>query len=346
MSNPLISLLIGTILLVVVTALFWPERGLISRWRSVRRMTSRVLQEDALKYIQKIEFGGQTSSTQGVAGALGIDLNRAVEVIAELETLGLVERVGERLRLTNEGSQVAMNVIRAHRLWEQYLAENTGYQQSEWHNQAEHFEHNFTAEELDQLAGALGNPLYDPHGDPIPSKEGQFFDHDAILLTDLELGQAARIVHVGDEPETVAAQIEAEGLLPGMIVRVSEKTSNRVKFWANGEEHLLAPIVAVKISVQRLEEFSEDLPVPGIPLNMLSMGQKGRVLQLSPRLRGPERRRLLDLGMLPGTVVEAEMSSPMGDPVAYRVRDSLIALRGEQARCIQVELVPEGEVVS
>ncbi|HAY83830.1 MAG TPA: hypothetical protein DCY42_02590 [Chloroflexi bacterium] len=52
----------------------------------------------------------------------------------------------------------------------------------------------------------------------------------------------------------------------------------------------------------------------------------------------------MDLGLLPGTLVEAEISSPLGDPVAYRVRDSLIALRREQARCIQVELIPGQEV--
>jgi Fe2+ transport system protein FeoA len=79
---------------------------------------------------------------------------------------------------------------------------------------------------------------------------------------------------------------------------------------------------------------------------MLSTGQKARVVQLSPRLRGPERRRLMDLGVLPGTLVEAEISSPMGDPVAYRIRDALIALRSEQARCIQVELLPEEEVLA
>lgn len=344
MFDPLVSLLIGIGLLVLGTALFWPQSGLVSRWRSVRRMTSRVMQEDALKYIQKLEFTGQSATIQGVAGALGLDLNRTVELVAELESLGLIDRIGERLRLTTEGSQVAMNVIRAHRLWEQYLAEHTGYQQSEWHNQAERIEHDFTPEELDELAGALGNPIYDPHGDPIPSKEGQLYDYDAVLLTDLEVGQIARIVHVGDEPETVGAQIEAEGLLPGMTVRVSEKSSNRIKFWTNGEEHLLAPVVASKINVMKLEDLGEESPPQGIPLDSLLTGQKGRVLQLSPRLRGAERRRLLDLGMLPGTVVEAELSSPMGDPVAYRVRDSLIALRGEQARCVQVEVLPEGEV--
>jgi len=345
MSDPLVSLVIGIVLVVMGIALFWPERGLVSRWRAVRQLTARVLQEDALKHIQKLDFSGQTATFQGVAGALGVDLNQAIEVIAELERLGLVLHEGERLRLSNEGRQVAMNVIRAHRLWEQYLAEHTGFRQSEWHSQAERFEHHFTPEELDELAGSLGNPLYDPHGDPIPSKEGQVFDHDAVLLTDLAVGEIARIVHVGDEPETVAAQIEAEGLLPGMIVRVSERTSHRVKFWTNGEEHVLAPIVALKISVVRLADAGVEIEQPGIPLTQLTTGQTGRVVNLSPRLRGAERRRLMDLGLLPGTLIEAEFSSPIGDPVAYRIRDSLIALRSEQARCIQVELLPEPEVV-
>jgi Fe2+ transport system protein FeoA len=76
-------------------------------------------------------------------------------------------------------------------------------------------------------------------------------------------------------------------------------------------------------------------------LNQLGVGQQARVLQLMPRLRGAERRRLMDLGMLPGTTVEADLSSPLGDPVAYRVRDALIALRSEQARNIKIEPITD-----
>lgn len=340
MPDPLLSLIIGTILLAIFGILFWPEIGVISRWRAVRRMNDRILHEDALKHVQKLAFNGRGATLQSVAGALGIDSNRAATLIMELESLRLLQRDGDKLLLTSEGSQVAMNVIRAHRLWEHYLAEHTGYHPSEWHHQAERQEHDLTPEQLDQLAGQLGNPLYDPHGDPIPSKEGQLFEHDATRLIDLETGAIARIVHIGDEPETVAAQIEAEALLPGMVVQVSEKTARRIRFWANGEEHLLAPIVAASINVQPLDEQEEALPKPGIPLDQLKPGQQATIIRLSPRLRGPERRRLMDLGMLPGTKIEADFSSPLGDPMAYRVRDSLIALRAEQAGCIKVELSP------
>jgi DtxR family Mn-dependent transcriptional regulator len=306
--------------------------------RRVRRLTSRILQEDALKHIQKQELSGRHVTVQSVAGALGIDTNAAIQVLADLVESGLVDHTGEDYSITQEGGQVAMNVIRAHRLWEQYLAEHTGFDQSEWHSQAEHFEHDFSSDELDELAGVLGNPIYDPHGDPIPSSEGLVFDHDALPLNELEINRVARIVHVGDEPEIVAAQIEAEGLLPGMVLRVSEKTSDRVRFWSNGEEHVLAPIVAASISVQLLEdEHIAEVDQAAMYLDQLGVGEKGRVVRLMPRLRGAERRRLMDLGMLPGTTIEAEMSSPLGNPVAYRVRDSLIALRGDQARNIKIE---------
>ena len=339
MLDPLISILIGIGIVALGVLLFWPEKGLLARYREVRSITDRVLREDALKHIQKLDFTGRSASLQSVAGALEVDANRVVSVLAEMEESGLIDREGNHLTLTDEGREVAMNIIRAHRLWEQYLAEQTGYHQSEWHAQAERIEHDFTPEELDQLAGALGNPIYDPHGDPIPSREGMVWDHDRINLTDLSPHQFARIVHVGDEPEAVAAQIEAEGLLPGMFVRMMENSKQRVRFWTNGEEHTLAPIVAASINVAIINEHPEEVIQEGIPLDQLQRGQEAKVLSLSPRLRGQERRRLMDLGMLPGTSIRAEVSSPMGDPMAYRVRDSLIALRSEQARCIHVELI-------
>lgn len=339
--DSLTNLIIGSVGTLLLALIFWPGNGLLARYQTYRRMTARVLQEDALKHIQKLEFGNRSATLESVAGALNLDGNRAVALISEMEKLDLIQRDGNRLTLTEEGSQVAMNVIRAHRLWEQYLAEHTGYNQSEWHSQAERFEHDFSSDELDELAGSLGNPIYDPHGDPIPTKEGQLWEHDSVLLTEVKAQQTGLICHVGDEPEAVAAQIEAEGLLPGMVARVVENSKQRVRFWTNGNEHTLAPVVAASINVQLLDEEVQAEGIGGITLDNLAKGKKAKVLVLSPRLRGAERRRLMDLGLLPGTLIEAEVSSPMGDPVAYRVRDSLIALRSEQARNIQVEPLAE-----
>jgi len=77
-------------------------------------------------------------------------------------------------------------------------------------------------------------------------------------------------------------------------------------------------------------------PLEGQPLARLLPGQRGRITMLSPDCTGAERRRLMDLGLVPGTVIEVEMTSPLGDPTAYRVRGAQIALRREQARLVQV----------
>jgi DtxR family Mn-dependent transcriptional regulator len=87
------------------------------------------------------------------------------------------------------------------------------------------------------------------------------------------------------------------------------------------------------------KEKAAEAPI-GEPLSALQPGDSGRVVTISRRCRGAERRRLLDLGVLPGTVIQAELRSPNGDPTAYRVRDALIALRAEQAELIRIERMP------
>ncbi|HMK08221.1 MAG TPA: FeoA family protein, partial [Anaerolineales bacterium] len=79
----------------------------------------------------------------------------------------------------------------------------------------------------------------------------------------------------------------------------------------------------------------------GDPLFSLRPGERAQILGLSPRCRGAERRRMLDLGLLPGTTIEAVMASPTGDPTAYLIRDALIALRHEQAGLIRIVRPPE-----
>ena len=112
----------------------------------------------------------------------------------------------------------------------------------------------------------------------------------------------------------------------------AEKNQQEVKI-----KHLLA-VTGKKINnlQQQLNEKKEQIQ-RGTPLNSLKPGDKGLVLSLSPRLRGADRRRMMDLGVLPGTEIDVAMRSPSGDPTAYRIRGALIALRADQANLIQVE---------
>jgi DtxR family Mn-dependent transcriptional regulator len=334
MVDPGFALLIALAILGLGFALFRPERGLVSRWRRSLRNDARVRREDALKHINRCEIYSRPASLESLAGALNVSINEAASLVAEMQHAELVSQENGTIQLTPTGRESALHILRAHRLWERYLADRTGYSQMEWHDQAEQLEHQISPAQMDELAAQLGFPTHDPHGDPIPGVAGDWVEHSGIPLNNAAIDQPLRIVHIEDEPEIVFAQIVAEGLYPGLSLRLIEVDPRRVRFWAAGDEHVLAPIVAANISVRKIE--AED-SLSGYPLVNLKPGAEARIVGIAPTIRGLERRRLLDLGLLPGTLIVAEYESPQRDPTAYRVRDSLIALRDDQAMSIIVQ---------
>lgn len=341
MPDPGLTLAIAAAITAAVWVVFWPQRGLLARLRRSRRMTDRVVTEDALKHLHTCEMAGRRPTTESLAGALHLTVNEASAVLGRMEAAGLLAVKNGDFRLTPQGRESALHIIRAHRLWETYLADKTGYTEVEWHSQAERFEHQLLPVEVDALSAELGNPTHDPHGDPIPDSGGSFVAHGGQSLTAMPIDEPLRIVHIEDEPEAVFAQLVAEGLYPEMELRLIEISSHRVRFWADGDEHVLAPIVAANIAVLPVVKETTPEPQAGEALSALQLGEQGKVVSLSPRIRGSERRRMMDLGILPGTVVTAELRSPSGDPTAYRIRDALIALRLEQAQLINISRLPE-----
>jgi DtxR family Mn-dependent transcriptional regulator len=320
--------------------IFRPERGWFWQWREMIRASERVQIEDALKHLHETGYRGQSGSVESVSGVLGLSRHDSAELVARGEALGFIQRDGSELRLTPNGSDYARRIIRAHRLWERYLAEETGLPEVKWHREAERREHTTTPEEAEQLAIRMGNPRFDPHGDPIPTPSGELPPWEGRPLTSLPVGAFGNIVHVEDEPPQIYAQLVAEDLHPGMRVQMLEVSPERVRFWADGDEHILAPVVAANLTFAPLPEDSA-MKGPFDTLASLLPGESGRVLQFAPSCRGLQRRRLMDLGVLPGTDILAEMTSAGGDPTAYRVRGSLVALREDQAR--QIQISREGE---
>jgi DtxR family Mn-dependent transcriptional regulator len=341
MVDPLAALLTAVALIALSVAIFWPRKGLFARFRHLLRTSSRVLTEDALKYLFKNEIDRRPVTTQEMAGALEISLDRTTTLLNVIQEEGLIVWEGDSPQLTANGREYAIHVLRAHRLWERHLADRTGYGEADWHGMAERYEHALSPDDLDALSMDLGNPSHDPHGDPIPTAEGEIESQGGIPLTLAEAGSSWRIIHVEDEPEAVYAQLVAEGLRPGMLVSVLEKRAEKISFWADGDEHVLAPILASNLTVAPVPEIETPEPVAFERLADLRQGEKGRVLHLSRACRGAERRRLLDLGLTPGTVVEAELIGPAGGPTAYRIRGALIGLRNEQAERIYMERLPQ-----
>lgn len=344
MVNPLLALLIAALVGGIGALILWPERGLLARWRKAQQMTEHVLSEDALKHIHKCEMSGRHPSLESIAGTLHLTRDATAQLLTNMQNRRLLQIEKGEIRLTPQGRETALHIIRAHRLWEHYLAEETGFAQEEWHGQAEQYEHELTPAQIDALSSRLGNPTHDPHGDPIPTAGGDFILEKGQPLTALPLDTPGRIVHLADEPQVVYAQLVAEGIHPGMVVRVMESTTTRVRFWSNGDEHVLAPIVAGSIAVvlcaaeEKVETADYEL------LASLEPGETATVVGLSRASRGAERRRFMDLGIVKGTTITAEMNSPGGDPTAYQIRGALIALRREQANLIKIKKTnPEKE---
>jgi DtxR family Mn-dependent transcriptional regulator len=330
MNDPLTTLLIGTALIVLFVFLFWPKIGLFTIRKKRKSISNRVLIEDALKHLYNSEYNNINCTLNSIAGSLSITADDSAELIASLETMGLVTSLEKGLELTSEGRSYALRIIRVHRLWERYLADETGVDEAEWHNVAEEIEHEISPDEADVLSAQIGNPVYDPHGDPIPSPDGDLPAMQGRPLNLLPPGEFARIIHVEDEPHAIYTQLVAEGIYPGMQVKMMEVTNERITFLANGEEVVLAPLFAKNITIAPIKG---EVTVKGkfVKLSTLAIGEKGVVLGISKRCRGQQRRRLMDLGVVPGTIIEAEMKSIGGDPVAYRIKGASIALRKKQA---------------
>ena len=336
MVDPALALSVFGIVSLFAVLLFWPGRGVVARVVKLSELSERVRLEDSLKHLFKSEYAGSSCTVASLAGSVGVSRTRSVHLLGRLEELGFARSGPEGFLLTDEGRDYALHIVRTHRLLERYLADRTGLLPEDWHGEAERREHKLTPEDRESLAARLGHPLYDPHGDPIPTATGDLPPRTGIPLTALDEGEVASIVHLGDEPREVFEALTKVGLSPLMPVKILETGPGAVRFEASGNEHTLPPVIARNVTVEPLPDAQleeEDLAT----LAEAEVGESVRVLGIHPGLQGPQRRRLLDLGLVPGTLVRTELSSSGGDPVAYRVRGALIALRRDQARWIQVD---------
>jgi DtxR family Mn-dependent transcriptional regulator len=328
----------AVILVALLIIIFLPRIGALAQYKNYRAAQEREQVEDALKHLLDREQQGRHASPESLGGTLDIPRAKVTSLIADMESQGLVESRGAELHLTAEGERWALHVVRAHRLWERYLADEARMPLEKVHTEAHRREHNFTDAQLDALDAQLGHPTRDPHGDPIPSRDGKITQMEGKPITMWDADRPARIVHLEDEPALAYQQIVAAGLRLGQDIRIIEKAANRYVLSDGENEYRLAPAVASNIHVAPLPQ-SEMLKREAIPLMELSHDQRGEIVTLDDAVQGFTRRRFLDLGLTPGTVIYPELQNFFGDPRAYRVRGTLIALRKDQAAQIWVKPV-------
>jgi DtxR family Mn-dependent transcriptional regulator len=175
--------------------------------------------EDYLKAIYELERGGAAATTSEIAHRLEIAPASVTGMIRRLAEQGLVEHEPYRgVRLTDTGQRAALRTIRRHRVIETFLARVLGYPWDEVHEEAEHLEHAASDTLIERMVAALDEPTVDPHGAPIPTREGTVHEPRYRSIADLAPGERSRIVRVHDDDPARLRYLGELGLVPGAIV--------------------------------------------------------------------------------------------------------------------------------
>ena len=200
------------------------------------------------------ELGGTGAvSTKEVADRLSIAPSSVTNMFARLRDMGLVEY--ERYHgasLTEEGLSEALRLVRRHRLIETFLLEHLGYSWEDVHEEAERLEHAVSDGFAERLAGFLGNPDRDPHGDLIPGADGTFAVDESFPLAEAGAGDRVYVRRVRGDA-AVLSYLRERGLVPGALLEVKEaRTLDGVIVVEDGDgaTHPLGPALAASIFVQ------------------------------------------------------------------------------------------------
>jgi len=220
--------------------------------------TPRITQamEDYLKGVYRLGQHGGEVTTQQLAEELGISGPSVTNMVKRLNELLLVQHTPYHgVRLTPAGERVALEVIRHHRLLELYLAETLGYPWDQVHAEAERLEHHVSEELEARIDSALGHPTRDPHGDPIPSREGTIAPVPGTRLLDLGAGQRGIVSRVSDRDPEQLRYLGSIGLVLGAVVTVLERLpfEGPLRIGVDGAEHVIGRPLAAAVHVDDAE---------------------------------------------------------------------------------------------
>ena len=334
--HPAIMMVIGLVAVALLSLALRPGSGLMAGLKRKKNASEKELLEDALKYLFNAEYRDEAVSVLNLKNHLDINSDKVSALIDSLKKMAFVSANGDKLELTDAGRSYALRIIRVHRVWETYFANETGVKPKDWHEQADVLEHSTSFEEAEQLAASIGNPVFDPHGDPIPAADGSLPEQNGQPLHEIAEGENVVITHIEDEPKIIYDQLLAIGMYPGMPLYIMDKTGQKIVFMADGDEEVLTPQFAAQITVRPVVSQSEQVHKEEL-LSNLQVGQKATVTGISPHCRGQQRRRLMDLGIVPGSEIKAEIQSASGDPVGYRIMGATIGIRKDQSRLIFIK---------
>lgn len=198
--------------------------------------------EDYLKAIYRLSPHGRTASTSEIAQRLELSPASVSGMVKRLSEQGLLEHVPYKgVQLTADGRRAALRMLRRHRLIEAYLVAFLGYTWDTVHDEAERLEHAVSDTLVERMAAVLGNPTVDPHGDPIPTSDGDIDEPAGMPLSDVPAGASAVIRQVEEGQPDRLRYIASLGLRPGVRVSVVDRQpfQGPVTIEVAGETHVI-----------------------------------------------------------------------------------------------------------
>jgi DtxR family Mn-dependent transcriptional regulator len=209
--------------------------------------------QDYLKAIYKLQERDGVVSTTALAGAMRVAAPSATGMVKKLALLKLVRHQPyQGVVLSKAGEKVALELIRHHRLLETYLAEALGYSWDRVHEEAERMEHVISEEFEERIFEALGRPTRDPHGEPIPAKDGSVTATAHGRLSEMEPGATGVIRQVNDSTADMLRYLGARGLVPDAAIEVMEKApfNGPLTIRAGDNAHVIGRDLAAHIRVE------------------------------------------------------------------------------------------------
>jgi DtxR family transcriptional regulator, Mn-dependent transcriptional regulator len=210
--------------------------------------------EDYLKVIFELESTGGVAGTNEIAAELGFAPASVSGMVRRLASQGLITHERYRgVRLTKAGRRAALRTIRRHRVIEAYLARALGYPWDRVHDEAERLEHAASDELIDRMAAAIGEPTTDPHGAPIPTREGTLDDPPLRALDEIRVGERVSVQRVGDRDPGQLRYLAELGITPGREIEVVSRApfDGPIELRVGRTTRAIGPALARQILVSR-----------------------------------------------------------------------------------------------
>lgn len=202
-------------------------------------MRAEELSRSVQDYLKTIwlaqEWSPEAVTTTGLAQRLGLSPSTVSEAVKKLAAQGLVHRPDSgAIDLTDRGREVAVQMVRRHRVLEAFLTARLGYAWDEVHDEAEVLEHAVSEKFIARVDALLGHPERDPHGDPIPRRDGTVPPAPAVLLADVPPGTTAVVARVSDADPDQLRRLGEAGIRPGTELVLGEHLSRAVSVTVGG----------------------------------------------------------------------------------------------------------------